>query len=646
MKNNYQPEDCIVIATADGQELHFPHIQDFRGRPFLTPLQIQKLFGLKNQACGVNPVFSYIRNHIYVTGKSNIWNTQPERCYSKFSLKAAKGDNVYTVEDMNSEMIQWVQNETPAVAKKTTWYIVYANGFMDFVKNNSLMSDKQKEEVQPIVKAMCRDFFRMPIEDDVVLLKSHREQVNIDGHDIDIYIWNGERTISTNTIARIHGIEPVVLKRIIGSNKNRFNQDGEEDFFEFRSYAGIDKLTRAKYSDLVEENLGKNRSQFLCRLFTHKGYLKLCLSILKDDKAQDIQESIITGIFNQKMPERPVPVIAPVTNEVAAMAEQKDVSIAQILYDAANRIVKLEKEKRTAVDERDEFIEKLRAELKSSQESGLYLTQQIANLKRAKENLELELQNAKNIERLHKQNAEQSMNMMSSRIAGLKTVLDDALSKVNKFENIFSAYGMDQKNADKKMEAKTINVNAADIEDADYVDAVISDNVVNIEEDNKAFHPATIAEDLMWARAASGMPATELVNRFAEAAGIDMSTEYLHEDEYSVTKSREISKDNQYITTVSFVAIKRKGIERILKYVKEHGREYLSHKLQNFSTYKTTESGHKAGEYSQIAFSFPGHRNDIKVKATGFDLKALGLTDAPDRRPQKAVELEEEVCAG
>ena len=634
---NKQIDDCIIITTATGQELKFPHIQDFEGRAFLTPKQIQKLFDLEDQNCGNNPVMAYIRNHISLGGKHDIWKTHPEKCYAKFSYRPNSRLLDRDAKDMDKEMIQWIRNEEK---DRKVWFIVFADGFLDYVKNCSHLSKEKRELLKPVIQALKDDFFRIPKQQ--LPFTPHREEVTVDGLTTYTYDWNGEQTISALTIAAMHDTKPEVLNRAINQNRKRFNLNGAEDYIEFRGTAGIEQLERVGYSDLVEKTVGKNKAQFLCYLFTYQGYMKLCMKILKDDKAWAMQENIVSGIFHQQMPKVEAPktdtkVVAPVTNEVAETAVTHDVSVAQILYETAGRIAKLEKESRNNVDERDELVEQLRAELQSSRENGLYLTKQIGKLKRAKEAMSIELDRTKKAERDNKAIHEQAMNKMSGSIASLKKDIEAAMDKISSFENIFSAYGMDKRSATKKAEEKTVN--AVDIEDAVIVEPSDIVNDINPQEpisfepvvpkarEEKVLHPITVAEDFRWARAASGMPATELVNRFAEAAGINMDVADMHDDEYSKVVPREIHRDKTYEKTVCFVGLKKKGIELIRNYVKEHGKEHLSAKRKNFDVYKTSGRHHKAGEYSQIAFHFDGHPNDVIVKAQGFDLVSLGLQD-------------------
>lgn len=118
------------------------------------------------------------------------------------------------------------------------------------------------------------------------------ELVNINGTDIGIKEYKGQRVVTFKDIDRVHERAEGTARRNFANNKERFIE-GEHYFIVTPETLANSKLYEFRTSENFEAN---NRGT---ALITEKGYLKLVKSF-NDDLAWEVQDRLIDGYFQSK----------------------------------------------------------------------------------------------------------------------------------------------------------------------------------------------------------------------------------------------------------------------------------------------------------------------------------------------------------
>ena len=113
------------------------------------------------------------------------------------------------------------------------------------------------------------------------------EIVNINGTEIDVKEYKGQRVVTFSDIDRVHNRPEGTARRNFNANKNHFVEN--EDYFRVSS----DEIrTNGVFS--VSENDHRDKA-----LITEQGYLMLVKSFT-DDLAWDVQRKLVNGYFKTK----------------------------------------------------------------------------------------------------------------------------------------------------------------------------------------------------------------------------------------------------------------------------------------------------------------------------------------------------------
>lgn len=113
------------------------------------------------------------------------------------------------------------------------------------------------------------------------------ELINIQGTDISVKEYKGQRVVTFSDIDRVHQRPEGTAKRNFNANKNHFVEG--EDYFR----VGSDEIrTNGLFS--VSENDHRDKA-----LITEQGYLMLVKSF-SDDLAWDVQRSLVNSYFKTK----------------------------------------------------------------------------------------------------------------------------------------------------------------------------------------------------------------------------------------------------------------------------------------------------------------------------------------------------------
>lgn len=113
------------------------------------------------------------------------------------------------------------------------------------------------------------------------------EVVNINGADLQIKIWNGQRVVTLSDIDMVHGRPEGTAKKNFQNNRKHFIEN--EDYFE---------LTRQELREKFSPNSEplKGNPKIKTYLFTESGYLMVAKSFT-DDLAWNVQRQLVNSYF-------------------------------------------------------------------------------------------------------------------------------------------------------------------------------------------------------------------------------------------------------------------------------------------------------------------------------------------------------------
>lgn len=113
------------------------------------------------------------------------------------------------------------------------------------------------------------------------------EVVNINGADLQIKIWNGQRVVTLSDIDMVHGRPEGTAKKNFQNNRKHFIEN--EDYFE---------LTRQELWEKFSPNSEplKGNPKIKTYLFTESGYLMVAKSFT-DDLAWNVQRQLVNSYF-------------------------------------------------------------------------------------------------------------------------------------------------------------------------------------------------------------------------------------------------------------------------------------------------------------------------------------------------------------
>lgn len=116
------------------------------------------------------------------------------------------------------------------------------------------------------------------------------EVVNINGADLQIKIWNGQRVVTLLDIDMVHGRPEGTAKKNFQNNRKHFIEN--EDYFE---------LTRQELREKFSPNSEplKGNPKIKTYLFTESGYLMVAKSFT-DDLAWNVQRQLVNSYFKFK----------------------------------------------------------------------------------------------------------------------------------------------------------------------------------------------------------------------------------------------------------------------------------------------------------------------------------------------------------
>lgn len=116
------------------------------------------------------------------------------------------------------------------------------------------------------------------------------ELITIDNNNLPIIEWEGKRVITLAMIDKLHGKADGAAWNTLTNHRRRFilNRDGY-------------LLKGKKVLDTLPEGTVDRRASQLW-LITETGYL-LLIKIMRDDRAWDVHQSVVTTYFNQNKAE-------------------------------------------------------------------------------------------------------------------------------------------------------------------------------------------------------------------------------------------------------------------------------------------------------------------------------------------------------
>lgn len=122
---------------------------------------------------------------------------------------------------------------------------------------------------------------------------------NKDAMSLPVIQWKGQRVITLQEIAMVHGVPLNTVQ--VDFNRNRCKRFVEgEHYFKFEGRKGREALIDANNdSKSLLEHMFGNALRWVRICLTEHGYLRLC-KILTDDISWDVQEQLINCYFRMK----------------------------------------------------------------------------------------------------------------------------------------------------------------------------------------------------------------------------------------------------------------------------------------------------------------------------------------------------------